>query len=716
MCPSNIVFVRMSITTFYEFVMSKAHLRTMKKTFFLILCSVYALGYAWFYYKYVPRFFEFQVILLPLVLLVAALAAISVRLGTITLIFFIPIINSFPAFFGLKGMNPLLFLFYSYLLGIVIHQIFHPEKLEFKDSIWIPVFGAFLVISISALLTFWNYTNYFPLYDGAVHDLVVNVIGIRVGEGFRRILFESLNYLAGFIWFGLIANFMNDKRLVRKAIIVLAVSTFCSLGFGFYQYFKDPALGNLPYWIQQMRMNALFSDPNALGIFSVLAIPLFLGAAATFKKWRLFFVAIGGISLFLLFQTGSRSGFLGLVLVLLFFLCFLVKLLANYKKNKPAIFKKVLTIASLSLVSVLFGLLIFSKGSTLLKRLPESLDLVSKIRHRKNIQEFRHCYWTAALLMFRDYPLSGVGIGTFTCELPNFYKKYDIIPIESHSFYVQNPVRNIPVDTAGNFYLQIASELGFIGFFFFGWVLFIVSKKIFSSFLQFKWQQGWEFLIFGVSAGVLSFLVISFFGAHVLNFEIQLTFWLCIGFLYILLPEGRKDARLGQWKVAIVILFPVVFALSHTWNSIHSLSMEGRTLELKLIQDFGFYQKEKANGRAFRWTSKNAGINVKVTKSILAFSMLASHPGIQEKPVHVKVYLVRRLFKEKRLLDEMVIKTNAWQDFTYDLSSERGSDIMLFFSVSHTWQPFQFSGAPDLRNLGMALSRLRFIEKLAAKE
>ncbi len=67
----------------------------------------------------------------------------------------------------------------------------------------------------------------------------------------------------------------------------------------------------------------------------------------------------------------------------------------------------------------------------------------------KSISNKRNFFWVRAYQMGRDYPMSGVGIGAFTIELPDYNWKYD-------KGFDQ-------VDFAGNYYLQLFAETGFPG-------------------------------------------------------------------------------------------------------------------------------------------------------------------------------------------------------------------------------------------------------------
>jgi hypothetical protein len=161
-------------------------------------------------------------------------------------------------------------------------------------------------------------------------------------------------------------------------------------------------------------------------------------------------------------------------------------------------------------------------------------------------------------------------------------------------------------------------------------------------------------------------------------------------------------------KIASLVILSV-FAGVHIWNSTHSLSLKTRTEQLALKQSFGFYQLEKTeDGMEFRWTRKSGGLTIKVEKPIIEIPLLASHPDIQRNPVKVKIFLVKGLFQDRELLDEVTLSQSAWKTYKYELPGEVGEEVILLVKVSRTWSPRKTLRVPDPRNLGVALGKVEF--------
>lgn len=147
----------------------------------------------------------------------------------------------------------------------------------------------------------------------------------------------------------------------------------------------------------------------------------------------------------------------------------------------------------------------------------------------------------------------------------------------------------------------------------------------------------------------------------------------------------------------------------HLWNSTRTLSLENRTQLLDLKQNFGLYQLEKTqDGREFRWTRGYGGLAIKIEKPVIEIPMLASHPDIGKNPLRIKIYLIKDFFKEKRLLDEIILTENVWKTYEYYIPEEVNRQAILLFKVNRTWNPLKTSGISDSRNLGIAVGKINF--------
>ena len=304
--------------------------------------------------------------------------------------------------------------------------------------------------------------------------------------------------------------------------------------------------------------------------------------------------------------------------------------------------------------------------------------------------------------MMKDYPLTGVGIGGYIIEVSN-YSKVNNIDIEPES--------------AENYILQVGSELGLIGIVLVLWVLWEIIKQMRRSWLKIPSTDNYKFILIGSIAGVFSFLVLVQAHTFIGSYEITYTFWLLVGIVFFLgrLGEGKDESLKKKplfnktQKMAGLILVSL-FGAVHLWNSTHLLSLKSRTEQFGLRHDFGLYPLEKTNdGREFRWTGSYGGFTIKIEKPTVVIPLLASHPDISENPVSVKIFLVKDFFKQKILLGEITLNESIWRTYEFSIPKEEaGQEAILLLKVNRTWNPLKATGAPDPRDLGVAIGKITF--------
>jgi O-antigen ligase len=392
----------------------------------LILCAIlYTILLYFFYVRYVPLILAFQIVLLPLLVLVLILASIRPEQGTIFFVFIFPLINNLPYFFGIHEHIPhaptasVLFLFFFF--GWMIHRVLFPSKSSSPTPNLRPLWLFILIVAVSSLISFVKFANFFPLLSDSIYELTTNVNGVTAGGALMNTLFHTLNYLTGIALFFIVVSVSKSKDFSHKLLLVLTMSVFLSLFLGFYQAFQDPGLGNTPFWVRMGQINATFKDPNALGAVLAMTCPVVLSLVIVFKGARRIFALLVLAMMFALFpHIGSRSAFLGLVVAVLSFfilLGFLSTKFKEWRRNRKVLLGGAVAVAILFVSTIFIGL-----NKT---RLFDRLRDYSKISKTQGIflgvSPERFFLWKEALAMFKDYPLSGVGIGSYIIELPNYY-------------------------------------------------------------------------------------------------------------------------------------------------------------------------------------------------------------------------------------------------------------------------------------------------------
>jgi len=606
-------------------------------------------------------------------------------------------------------------LFLFFFLGCLFHWVFKPPNIKLDYPIFKPMILLSLVIFFSGVVTLLRHLDFFPFFPGHFHELVVNVNNVSSGGAIMSCVFTFLNYITGFLFFVVVINTVKSREFIRKIIIVLASSASISLIFALVQKYYSLKLGNSPFFINMNRLNSTFSDSNSFGLFVSAFIPVLLGMFFVFKRsFKIFSLVLIGISLFIFPLIGSRSGLLGLFAGIILFVSLV---LVDYKK---AIRSKLKYVGLFFLIVILTVsvVLIISGGTELYKRLRSDVDLITGENTVGKVMSGRTLLWGFAVEMIRDYPVTGVGLGSFIIEFPNYMKQMNL--------------RIGLNDSAENYFLQAGSELGLLGLLLALWIFSEIIKAVRINLRKLGKIGGERFMLFGLVSGIaavfVNFLLHSYIGA----FDVKYFFWLLVG-LVLVFFRGEKEPeeknvfshKYKFWAFSIVLIFATV----HLWNSTHSLSISQTAERFGWEQSFGLYEMEKdEHGFYFKWAKKSAGLSVSNLRQELVVPIKASHPGIERHAVRVKIYLADQKFRKKDLLKELVFRDNQWHRFEYPLQNLSDNRIYLLFETDRDWQPLKLLGMPDTRRLAVCLgipwfrissedfgNNLKMVQKISAE-
>ncbi len=675
----------------------------MRRLLILLAIVLSILFLVSFYKRYVPLTKPYQTCLIPILATVAALTAARPEWGTLFLIFALPLINNLPYFFGLFEPLPqapaalILCLFYAF--GFLLHQLACRRRLHPPSPLVGPIAFFSGLVLVSGLITFLRYANFFPFRSNGVYELVTNVFGVTAGGAVMSLVFNALSYLTGFVFFFFFWNAGRNKEfIIKKITAAFLAGTLLAQLFGLYQHIFNPSLGNHPISLQQGLINATFKDALSFGTYMGLAGPFLIGLFFAFRGVkRLLAVLSLVLSAYLIWFTGSKSGLLSLVITLPLFFIFSARMrkdhLSPYKKRWLSLLFIPLLAASLAIaVFTDFPGRKISTPVTFLKL----KEIVPNIKDRINT------LGRMAVAMVGDYPLSGVGIGAYVIELPNYAKE--------RNTWIYDP------QSAENYLLQVASELGLIGLAAILWIFWKILIRIRRGVRPGSRAGPEHFIWVGAAVSVISFWLNTLSHSYIGSYEVIYTFWLMVGMVFLMRPSGEEDAEPRRFdrnlKIVAAASF-VLFAISLLLSSLRSLSLEQRTRKFALQQNFGFYQQEMtAEGRPFRWTGRSAGLTLIIEKPVIKVPLMASHPDMVRSPVKVRVFLVQSLFRRKRLLAEIDFNRSRWIDCEFLAGPEAGQEAMLLFKVSRTWNPRKTTGVPDPRNLGIAVGPIEFTDEV----
>jgi putative inorganic carbon (hco3(-)) transporter len=287
-----------------------------------------------------------------------------------------------------------------------------------------------------------------------------------------------------FFW-AIIDTFQDAKRIVKAVYVILfsavlvGCSTITQKYFGFEFLRLRASLGGPDY------ITGPFKSPNSLAAYLICVIPIVFSISLSKAKQiivRLSLFLITGMLIVVLSWTGSRGGLVGFIACLFFLV-----LIVNYYR-----FKKWVGFLFLSIF-------VFSVPVTAL-----ALYLYT---NRNDSDRF--ILARGAWKMINENPLLGKGIGTFMDYCAQYTNSYRV-------YY------------AHNCYLQIWAESGIFSLLCFLALVGCVFYRSFKVSLRTPRSLNY-FLLIGLTAGLVGFLVHSFFEVHLYSFQLSFIFWTLLG-------------------------------------------------------------------------------------------------------------------------------------------------------------------------------------------
>ena len=677
--------------------------------------AAYAAGVYIFYLKYVPLVGPFQAVLLPVLAAVLVITLIDARKGTLLFIALFPLVNGLPYFFKLYEplpMAPAALVLFLFFFGGWLGALFIRGGRPFPYA---PLFKPLLLFAalaaLAGLIAFWRYANFIPFRSDHFYELITNAHGVSAGGALMSVVFCTLNYLTGIAFLFVAYNAFRSGKDMGSVLAAVLIGACVTVSFGFLQHFGHLSLGNNPTSIRQGLVNGTLKDALSFGTYLAMVIPLLLGIALARRGLvRVLAFATLLSAAYVLFFTGSKSGLLGLPVSLGVFALMNVRGVRpdrgeagarSWKNVHWSSWAVVLVILALAANGVIFRKALFEKAATSrtsfrLKAMFQQESMTGVLRGRADV------LWKLAIPMIRDYPLTGLGTGSFIIEVSNYAKSLGV-------------TKRVP-ESAENYLLQVATETGLIGVALVLWAFWELVKQMRRSVSASPPASGNRWIVTGAVAGIVSYLLALQVHTYIGSFEIKYFFWLLVAIVLAAgrvpsvpgdpaVPKGPTKARFRRLAVAGLVLYGAVLL----WNSTRSLSLESRTREFGLRQDFGFSRMEKTlDGRAFRWTGRHSGTALRVDKPSVLIPLQAAHPDIGRTPVKARVFAVRDLFRHKRLIGEAVLRDAEWKTFEYSLAPELGQDIILLVEVDRTWNPWKTRKIRDARDLGVAVGEIAF--------
>lgn len=350
----------------------------------------------------------------------------------------------------------------SWIIKIIAERRFH------RNAIFLPL-SAFLIANF---LSIFSSQNLFHSLDSFVGKILE---------------YSLICYIA--------SDTINSRRRSQVLINALILSALVISFDAFWQYKTGFDIFRHRPVLENGRIEAIFVTANDLGAYFINILPL-AGAFLVFSltKIKLKFISIvKNILLSTLFismitafyLTNSKGAFLGFAIAVL-----LMVLLS--RRRKLIIF----TIGAIAIMSVI-----------LIGKISSNTIQSSQVYDRAKI-------WQGTILMIKDKPVLGHGVGSF-------------MGTYGHKYYAGRRTEQ-KFTYAHNCILQITAETGLLGFFTFLWLFIAIFYKLTHS-LNCMPDKFSYFYALGFIGAITAGLVHSLLDTNLYSLQQASLFWLITG-------------------------------------------------------------------------------------------------------------------------------------------------------------------------------------------
>ena len=411
---------------------------------------------------------------------------------------------------------------------------------------------------------------------------------------------------------------LSEKRL-KRIIYIIFFSTTLMVIYGILQFL---GLGFLKWSYDISETRRIFSttgQPNFLGSFLLLTLPVFLIVLKSRKKWLKFASVLGFILLLIaLILTKSRGAILGFLAMILFFGFFY-----GWKHNKK-ISILVLVIIFLFVSFLVYSNLLMEKDLVLKNTFSSRIKSLSNL---ERVGKYRLMHWGVAFDLILKNPL-GYGIATQRFFIPNYY-------IPEFAIY---EAPNIFLDHFHNDLLDMLFSLGWLGFFsyliFLGYI-FILGLKFFFK------NKKYSNTILLLLAGILGYLVSILFSFHITS--ALSVFWAYVAIIiFIIKKKNFKKNQFQFQKSAFKIIIAILLFILTTlviWHFNGSLFLSSNSLyKANLFRVRGEVNKSiDYHNKAIVFSPNNPFFKLEFANSLYKFVKRLNYPKNNKE---IKLHLV----------------------------------------------------------------------------
>ena len=434
----------------------------------------------------------------------------------------------------------------------------------------------------------------------------------------------------------------NKKKKINRLISVVGLSSFFIAIYAVAQYFGyDFLTWSEPAYITKRSMSTL-GQPNFLGSFLIMTIPLLAYSIKNYKRiWLKVIYAVFLIfNIWALICSGSRGAWVGLILSL-----FLSLFIFYFKKNRLVFYFGIVII-------IFVGIILFFSNSAVGERFRSAFNFES------GSSSVRISIWQAS---FKAIENRWWGYG-----LEN--QAEALVPYYEVDWAESDKINSIP-DRAHNLFLDHLITLGIIGLLLFLWFYFYFFRLIYKS--EQKSEDKFLFKMFFIS--LLAYLASLLFNFAVVVTEIY--FWAFIAIIISLdfnyeceINENEKKVNPFSFMLVILSAACVILGIN---REIKNLIVDYYYAETKNL----FYQNEiPASMLTFSYLKDQKPVYNYYLYNFIKLTFL-NHDNFKDRS--------SQFIAEKRIEDSLdLLESYKTDSFSYLMAKAQSATLLKDFSAA----------------------------------
>lgn len=484
----------------------------------------------------------------------------------------------------------------------------------------------------------------------------------------------------GMLWFDWLHDAYGGVRLRdfhRFVVLPLATGWALAMAIGAYQLFVDLSFLNRTFWLALGRAGGPLGDANAFGMIAALWCGPLLALALTYRDRRVVTAVVVGVAMSLVgvWVSGSRTA-------LLVYASGPLGLAAGVIRRPPPMSTRRWAAAGIGVALIASALVVAVRNpSGPVRRLMDTLPAAEPAAIAAFARRLwdRDGYGTVSERMIEEFPLVGVGLGSFHHLVADF------------SFVV--PAR-LPPDNAQNWYRHNLAEFGLLGSA--GWLLWIAA--IIPPLVVWRAVPGQEWAAAALRGTLAGFGAASFLGMPGQDFAVAFTVWTLIFWMLQIVRAPQAPTRRRPWLLLLLMAIVVGHTVGTAYAALHELRVAHRARRFGFEYAYGIY-RDTPGSLTFLRTGRTAVIVPKATRPWLKLTVSVSHPDADARPVHARVradgvmllderlrrnvdttrYAPVRASRQRVVIETEVDRTFRWRDYGGDDDRQMGLTMRIDF-------------------------------------